>query len=208
MTKPQNGLAAFVTQNVVVDDIAAAGDDILRIAKDIANSDPNARLEEFRFVQIFLPLFDGTPAEERPFPVDMSNWSTVAGSVYRSVDVVDRQGVVLFTVPPMIDRVAVRPVNQKEGFGGVYDMAVMAQRLQYTSPRHAKAFMDGQLSARASAMFNPENIFKYLRTWNEIFKRYGRPPILDLDELKTRANKPTDAPSNASDPEVDDWELM
>lgn len=200
-------LNSFLNQNVNTDELAAAGDEILQIAKDLAASDANARLDEYRFKEVFLPLFDGTPADQRKYPVEPGNWATVAGNVYREVDVIDEQGNVLFTVPPLVDRTAINPIDPRAGFGGVMDMVVTMQQLQRNSPKQAKAYLDAKFAERAGAMFKPDNIIKYLRTWNAIFTRYGRPPILELpDEPGTTTQAAAGAATAAAADE--DWDLL
>lgn len=184
---------------------------ITDVSKSVLETFPNPRLEEYKFVEVFLPFFAGKPEEEQKYRVNLGNWATVAGNPFNEVDVIDRQGKVLFTVPPIYDRMAIKPEADRQQ-DSIVDIVRKMQLLQQQSPRMAKQYYDSTLSQRAQSLFHPDNVLKHLRMWNDIFKRYGLPPILALEEEPsatdqttptTQANANNGLPTND-----DDWELL
>jgi hypothetical protein len=48
-------------------------------------------------------------------------------------------------------------------------------------PHQGSYHLNSELTARALIMKVPANVLKDLDTWNKIFARYGRPPIVKID---------------------------
>ena len=152
------------------------------VASDIAT------LEERIFVEVFLPLFAGDV--KLPYPVSLTTWTNYAGSPYRAVNVIDLSGKVLFTVPALYDRTAINPVSD----AAIPISHIVATASQYARihPSQGLYYLDAQLSKRALVMKVPSNVIEDLTTWNAIFVRYNRTPIMalntqtsDLDEGDT-----------------------
>lgn len=155
-------------------------DEITRIAADVekATAAVRARLPERHFREIYLPMFAGD--EKNPYNVDLNHWVGFAGNPYREVDIIDEHGQVLFTVPPVLDREAVNPVNPEQTRTSVSHVIATAQQYGRIHPSQGVAFLDTELTGRALLMKVPPNVAKDLQTWNMIFTRYGRPPIIEV----------------------------
>ena len=69
-------------------------------ARDLRNL-PHPSIPEEMFRKIYLPMFAGVEEEKRVIKVDYHSWMGVSGDHRTPVDVVDTQGKVLFTVPPI-----------------------------------------------------------------------------------------------------------
>lgn len=156
------------------------------------------RIPERYFAGLFLPFFAGDA--ERAYPqVNLVMWvNRVAGNPYHEVDVIDRDGQVLFTVPPVFDRRAVDP--QKSVQSNATPVShVVASAQQYTnlSPAMGDQYIRSELTKRALVMRVPANVLAHVESWNQIFARYGRPPLVELDlpsESKDSAAKEAGSP--------------
>lgn len=211
---------AWLSQNVEFDENKKSGDFILEIHDQLqpALEDFEARLEEEKFQYVFLPWFAGD-TELRYFKTDRNGrahdkavamWIGIAGSAFGAVKITDNKtGEILFTVPPLCDREALVPALRDNKTGTIYNMVMTMQSLRNVSPAHAKHFFDNEVAKRAQGMFKPDNILKFVRTWNEIFTRYGRPPLLALPgEPSTQTAEGTNNGANAVSQSDDDWELL
>jgi hypothetical protein len=155
-------------------------------------------IQERIFVQVFLPIFAGDEVNQYKAKI-YPHWINVAGNPYRPVNVVDTQGKVLFTVPALLDRRAISPSTQTERGTTSSISHVVASASQYSamSPIAGANYLSKELTRRALIMKVPTQVLTDLKTWNEIFVRYGRPPLAPV---------PSDvAPQNAagSDPKSD-----
>ena len=158
---------------------ARIGDEILDIAQSLNRVPlPNPRLPERHFKEIFLPLFAGDT--ELTYEVKLDNWVKVAGSPFQAVDIHDNAGKVLFTVPPLMDRSAVNPINDD----GPNISHVVASANQYARvhPNMGLQHLNAELTKRALIMKVPQSVRKNIEAWNSIFERYGRPPIMALPD--------------------------
>lgn len=165
-----------------------------------AESKDVPQISERIFVGIFLPLFGGD--DPLPYAVDLGTWvQRVAGTAYKAVNVIDTQGKVLFVVPPLYDRGAIDPVPADRG-SPIAHMVASAGQLALMSPRQGSSYLNAELTKRALVMKVPTNVLAHLETWNEIFKRYGREPLIALDDKP--AEKAGDPAASATD---DDYEF-
>lgn len=143
----------------------------------LASATDTATLSERVFSNVFLPLFAGD--ETLVYKADFATWINYAGGPYRSVDIIDTSGKVLFTVPPLFDRKAVNPVSTS----AIPISHVVATANQYAKlhPSQGMLYLDAELTKRAIVMKVPANVIENLELWNNIFMRYNRPPIMTVD---------------------------
>lgn len=151
------------------------------------------RLQEYIFVNVFLPLFHGD--EENIYNATMNTWLSVAGSPFNEVDIIDNNGKILFTVPPVYNRNNVHPVDPNIGLPSVASMVATAKQYAQMHPRQGEAYLKSELNKRAMLVENEGQHLVNLNAWNEIFKRYGRTPIMALE---------SEQPSNGSNITPDD----
>jgi len=163
---------------------------------ETAEQDVN-QLQERIFVHVFLPIFAGD--EKNLYKAKLyPHWINVAGNPYRSVDVINPRGEVLFRVPPLLDRTRLRTSTQAGERAPRSSMShVVASAMQYSamSPAMGERYMSREFTQRALLMTVPASVLKDLETWNEIFKRYGRPPLVAVNESA--------APSESGDKPAD-----
>jgi hypothetical protein len=155
-------------------------DEVVMIRDELSSvaSSDRARLPERIFVGVFLPFFaaDKDPA----YPVNMGNWINVATSPYKGVDVIDATGKVLFTVPPVFNRETVNPVSDETV--PLAHVVKSAHQLANVHPKQGSAYLNQELTKRALVMKTATNVLNNVEVWNEIFKRYGREPLVKLNE--------------------------
>jgi hypothetical protein len=175
MASPEN-IDSFHEQQI--------GDEIKRISGELKGLTPNytARLEEYIFLNVFIPLFAGD--EKLLYDVTFQTWINVAGSPYKEVAIVDTKGKVLFIVPPILDRTAIKSSTDQQT--PISSIVESAQQFARIHPNQGKAFIANELNKRAMLMKLPANMLNFLETWNSIFKRYGRPEIMPLDQTTVK----------------------
>lgn len=173
-------------------------EEILAISKNIQNiaiDEGRATIDEDKFVHIFLPFFAG---EENIYNVGLGNWITVAnnggelaGGQFREVDVIDETGKVLFTVPPIYDRSAIKPVKLSDKIS-LAQLMEHADKLGSIKPKLKTSFNNQIFEALLKKMKEGNNNAReYLIRWNEIFTRYGRKSI--FEEEKNSDGKSSDS---------------
>jgi len=131
-----------------------------------------ARIPEDVFVDYLLPVLTNRSGKQ-----SLVRWQQVAGHVMRPLDVFDlRTKEVLFRVPPILRRINLSFTNGN---------AIPIRRLMETAEQKSRvipALGDkyiqtqlvekmGHVSASASVVI----------AWNAILKRYGYPPVINLD---------------------------
>lgn len=172
---------------------------ITQISDDLNSvaSEDSPVLRERIFVGVFLPYFAGD--ENRPYPkADAAMWvHSVAGSAYKEVKVIDHENRLLFMVPPLMDRSAVSPAADANGraLPSIAHVVHSAQQYTQLSPRQGAAYLQEELNRRALVMKVPAAVLAHVEAWNKIFERYGRPPLLALEQ-------PAAAQASASDPQA------
>ena len=133
---------------------------------------PMHRISEMHFVQVFLPMFTGEDTRH----VTRANWESLAGGYYNRVEVVNNLGEVLYTVPPLLDRSALKPMYQ-DGHNSVSSMISHSENLAKLKPSLGQRFLEQELKHRAIVMQLPTNTLKHIVEWNKIYVRYGAPVV-------------------------------
>lgn len=168
--------------------IANMAGDLLR---DLQNDRNQIPVELFK--RAGLPLLLSTDEE-----VDISAWVAVAGNPQKSVDVVDSNGKVLYTVPPIINTKMVGKVDPLKGKG--IDVAIVenVQKLQaghYPKRRARALILDTVSPLLRLVIADPEA----LEQWNIVLKANG---ISEIGLKDAQTGKLV----NAKDPDV--WRLF
>jgi hypothetical protein len=187
-------------------------------ALDDLGKEEHAIMQENDFVKRLLPHLI-PPEEPSKRPKDMTIWVEAAGHAQRLIDVVDRNGVVLFTVPPILSRspTAVpekdtNPDNDLGEIGAIYDMRIGNE------PSHV--VNEWYFASLVSRSYSPEQSLMYLyaRMWINIYRRYNIPlerlfgekgAVLDA-QIPNEAKKAEAAPSGNINHDIadDDFEAM
>lgn len=151
-------------------EVKIAGEQMKRIEKD-----DNYRMPESVFVSVFLNYFHSGKIDERYLPDNCENgldaWIALTGNLYREVDVHDRNGAVLFTVPPLMNRHAVK--SQFNSQHGIMRDINNAELYSAYSENHSTRHLEQALDRRQ--MINQDNtlLHKFAERWNSIYTRYG-----------------------------------
>lgn len=150
-----------------------------------AGAQETPRMAERIFVGIWLPFFAGD--EKRQYDVTLQHWLNFTQNPYRSVHVVDTQGRVLFEVPALYDRSAVNPQADTSALPSIAHVVESASQYANIHPTQGERYLDAELTRRALTMRVPATVLSNLETWNAIFMRYGRPPLVAAEKLPTAA---------------------
>ena len=172
---------------------------IVKDAHQLLLNDPRTRnkLPEYLFKSNFLPLFAGL--ETHP-DVTIGMWVSVAGTPFAEVDIIDDQGQILFSVPPIFERHVVDSTVERPMPLSVVTDTVEKMLIQ--NPFRAEAFLHHQLNQ----IVTPDEVLErwrnaYASRMDEIFARYGVIPA-----WATEVPSPTTAvakPSNNTGPKPD-----
>lgn len=137
--------------------------------------DSNARMNETDFTKRLLPhlIPDEVPTGR---PRDLSIWVEAVGHPQRLLDVVDRNGTVLFTVPPILARSPTAqpskemdPANDLGEIGALYDARIGNEPPHVVNQWYYNALMARNIS--------PEDSLTqlYAQMWLVIYRRYNIP---------------------------------
>lgn len=147
----------------------------------LAEGSDIARMPERYFVHLFLPLFRFGKNEMYP-TATFEKWLTFAGGSNRKVDIIDENGEVLYSVPPMLNRHAVKPMTNQSEFTSLHHVLITVDQVLRMSPAQAQIYADAQLNKRVEMMQAPGYTLEDLNAWNAILARYNIDPIAHVEQ--------------------------
>lgn len=136
-----------------------------------AKTEDLAKIPEDIFKQHFLPFFSGKEARDENKNV-LGEWIGIAGSPVAEVNVIDNEGKVLFTVPPIFDSTVIKAVQDNLGksFSDIYAL----YRLHSNNlPAQGENFLTKELSKKyADTITKSELLEENSKKWEKILNRY------------------------------------
>ncbi len=157
-----------------------------------------AKLPEAVFKAYFLPLFAGYPTDKT---VNEALWASIAGNPYRTVDIVDESGQVLFTVPPLLVRERIDPTRIDQHTSPMSHVMQTLQQLARISPIKARRYLEAEFNKRNIHQEAHEEVLLMIHQWKTIFDRYQIKHKLDVEEPN---EKKQDKPPSQTSLEFDD----
>lgn len=160
----------------------------------------HAQLPEHIFVRDFLPIFAGkVPLNKVKDFIQV--WVSISGAPTSPVDIIDRKGEVLFTVPGLFDTNFIDP-SKKDGSMNFAEIVHFAKLHNSISPSLEKKVFIDNVQKKIDNMQKKSPAFaRNIKAWQDIFDRYG---ITEQKEEKTVSiNGLVKQTSNTSD---DDFE--
>lgn len=181
----QRNVRPIVAGNDNFTNRANEGNELNRMLKDVQlaiddfNNQPNKRISEDYFRRIYLPLFTNIPEEKMNVKVSKADWFGVSGGPNFAVDVVDKHGQVLFTVPP-INSLHIRVMGETPRYSQVLQRA---QEYGQNYPKQAENMWSSSLAKLAgSEDLNARE--EVMLAWARIFGFYGFlanvEPVIDV----------------------------
>ena len=158
------------------------------------------RMPERVFNGVFMPIFC---SELLHYNQTLEHWVNFAGNPYMPVDVVDSSNVVLFRVPPLLNRDMINPKTGMTPTSTIGHLITTYHQISMQSPMQGQHYLNRELEKRALFMKVPGDFLKELEVWNKIFTRYGRKPILEL----TAAQQGMLNTKNGDDAGVPDFQM-
>lgn len=131
------------------------------------------------FVFNFLPFFCGEKVENSNYL--LNTWLDIAGSNYKPVNVVDNNGKVVITVPPIHDNNAIEPVTNRRD-----DLSYMfreSREKSTLSPNLGINIVNDALGSRFHKVIRDTQNSPIKEKWLALFRHYGKTPAL-LDTPK------------------------
>lgn len=161
-----------------------------------------AKLPEDIFVEVFMPLFAG---EELKHPKEstIAGWISIAGTPYKEVDVFEKTtGKVLFRCPPLFDYNGINPVRKIDDRKNLplSEVAVIAEKLRLIHPKQSEVYLVQELSKRSILVNSGARLAQNVLRWNEVFKRYDRPPMFEVNSNAAPSSSVEQPPSQQQKP--------
>lgn len=170
------------------------------VFSSLVQNSPKAQLPEELFVSNFLPFFIGVVNAEKNEDF-LPTWISIAGTPAADVDIIDRNGKVLFTVPSFIDSGFINPLKNTSGlsYSDIVNMAILYGN---NIPKQGADVLNKGLSDKVNRLKEKSPEYgKKIQMWEFIFKRYN--DKLPKRENKVNTEEPKKSTSNLSD---DDFE--
>jgi len=131
----------------------------------------NPTFPEELFVKFFLPFFAGeVPATKE---ISISTWlDKISGDPKIAVDIIDNEGNVLYTVPPILDQSVIEQVQP----GGRTISMVEKQysRLKEVSAAASSVYLEKTLVGMHIKDKPTKEVYMNMKAWNDILERYGK----------------------------------
>lgn len=145
------------------------------------------RIDEKSFVEFFLPGFI-SPTED----INIEAWLSIAGNPLAPVDVVDENGDVLYTIPPLLRSVSFEESTKRTQFSEVIKTA---DALTEMAPNRGLAYFQESMN-RATP--KPKADVSSAKVWNAICDRYNIPHIFGVG-TPTSESKSSSADADFTD---------
>jgi hypothetical protein len=186
-----NMTADDIFQSYTEEKMNRVRDGIDMIYADMVENAEHPQLPEEIFRKQFLPLFTtGVPDDVRPALI--TYWIGIAATPWNPVDIIDRQGQILFTVPSLYARDV---INTKDGdpshsYGNIF----MNYELQMSNiPIQAQRYFQNALEGKFTDTVNQSpDVTEEERIWTAIFQHYGLMKVSSLAEDNTIHNTAID----------------
>lgn len=134
------------------------------------------KIPEELFKGVFLGLFANL--EHQHPEATIQNWIGIAGSPFNAVDVVANNQVI-FTVPPIFSKDAIKPQELNRGEPLSHVVAI-AEKLSMRSPIEGQNYIDNKYAAASRKLQNGVDRLAYAKEWNAILKRYNLPEMVEM----------------------------
>ena len=171
------------------EELAQQSDALLGLEQVFAQ-DKNPTIPENVFAEAFLPFFAGD--HERKHDVNLGHWHGIAGkSPFNAVDVIGKDGVVLFTVPPIADRDVINSTS--EGEVSLKHVILSFQQYNNVMPSQGKLYLENQMARRDLIKRASPRMLRQLRAWDSIYRRYGRQGFLNDSDFAEEQSTPAAA---------------
>lgn len=166
-------LVAKVDKELKYDEINRVERNLGNIVRSLANHDvAPGKVREEAFVNLWLPFFAGRiPEEEYPWREGLAAWVKMAGAHTNEMDVIDENGNVLFTCPPIMSSSWLIEKHDERTYS-------FSSRIQAAYQLGAVRPKEGDYELREALLTRaPDRLIdvkaEYYKRWAEIFVRYG-----------------------------------
>lgn len=145
-----------------------------RAEKDLAPISHRGKLPEKHFKEVFVPFLVGQ-VDSTPENNLVNCWIAVAGSPASEMDVIDDEGNVLFTAPPLYDTSLINAGAPAERTLG----SIMQEysQIKQDIPQAAESFLNQHMANKFNNMMHkPSDVPLKSERWENILSRYGHAP--------------------------------
>lgn len=180
-------------------------DTLLKVVQEVEDHRTPGVIQEEFFVSVFLPYFAGD-LDEKDFPPGISphTWLQIAGSPLNKVNVVDRNGNVLFQVPPVRHPAGVSLFGEKASKNFKNQILYAMELAGVSRGAESQNVLNHALKQKHIETIEDQRE-KYLKEWAKIYLRYG----YFTEENSQKDNneiRETSTDISTLDDMIDDWE--
>jgi len=171
--------------------------------EELARTNRNRRMPEEVFACIFLPMFYSGEVHPQ-YKADMATWVNIAGNGeggggYKEVDVIDKKGNVIYSVPAIFNHDAIK--SQPNSKNGIMSAVINADHYAGLHPALGTQHLEQELAKREIFSYDPTFFAANAERWNAIFIRYGYPTIGNVVVPEVEAKQK----EKESVTDYDDW---
>lgn len=173
MTKPTDPMQE-IFKNRLIDEISQKTNAVF---DSLVTAQPKAKLPEDVFKYHFLPYFSGQEENSKTRNIT-AEWVGVAGTPMAEVDVVDKAGKVLFTVPPLFDTSSLN-ISKRPAGRSLADITNEFNLINHSVPVAASRFLNNALTQKGDEIIgmsdgqDPGVKAVAPDRWLSILNRYG-----------------------------------
>jgi len=132
-----------------------------------------AKLPEDIFVGVFLPFFCGEKSFDSENDI-IVRWISIAGNPAKEVQIIDTNGEVLFTVPPIMDTTCIDFKNDNKG-QALGNIIANYELHKNQLPIVGKNYLESTIDNRLKTLIKDSDALSVNeKRWNEIFIKYGK----------------------------------
>lgn len=137
-----------------------------------------SKLPETIFVNYFLPLFSGELDNNIDANKRLKEWFSIAGSPQGSVNIINNQGKIIFTVPGVFatDTLNSLSDNRRSSIRHFVEQSALASSVMPAMATNVATEHLPNLLNDVEKNCSSEDFFTHKEQWNSILIRYGKKP--------------------------------
>lgn len=169
-----------VSQRILQQQLDSAAASINQAFQSLVKNQPHPQINDDAFQYWFLPYFSGNQqALQLQNRNVISEWVGVAGSAMTEVDVVDKQGKVMFSVPALFDTNMLEIASRAPG-RSFADLYYEYELRKGGMPKAANNYLNHALNSKADELVKGDDVQSSVaQRWSSIMQHYKIAPATD-----------------------------
>lgn len=165
-------MSTDLEREIINDQLQQSLDDINRVFESVVGKQDRRTLDETVFVNEFLPYLSGQKNLSENMEI-ISYWLQIAGTPFAEVDLVNRAGEKVLTVPGLSNTMAINIANSgTKTFGDIVKQAdVVGSQQRVFGTRYLREELENKRTQLLNNESSADDITK--DRWSNIFQHYG-----------------------------------